>query len=98
MAIAVSPDGRSAYVTNTIDDTVSQYDIGPGGTLSPKRPAAVPAGPFPASVAVSPNGRSVYVSDSNDASISQYDVGPRGALSPRHRRPRPPWPLRWGWP
>ena len=29
--IALTPDGRSAYVTNQGDDTLSQYDVDPAG-------------------------------------------------------------------
>ena len=43
----MSPDGGSVYVTNIGDDSVSQYDIGAGGALSPKNPATVAAGDSP---------------------------------------------------
>jgi DNA-binding beta-propeller fold protein YncE len=81
IGVAVSPDGRSVYVTNGESDTLSQYSVGPGGGLSPKSPATVPTGPNPAGVAVSPDGGSVYVA--NFDSVSQYSVGPGGALSPK---------------
>jgi hypothetical protein len=55
--VAVSPDGGSAYVTNGNSDSVSQYDIGAGGALSPKSPAAVATGHFPFAVAVSPTAQ-----------------------------------------
>jgi DNA-binding beta-propeller fold protein YncE len=45
--VAISPDGKSVYVTNGIPDNLSQYDLGPGGELSSKSPATVPAGAFP---------------------------------------------------
>jgi 6-phosphogluconolactonase len=55
-SIALSPDDRSAYVTNfqTNSNHVSQYDIGAGGKLSPKSPPTVTAGDGPVNVAVSP--------------------------------------------
>ena len=46
-AIAVSPDGESAYATNQTDGNVSQYDIGTDGQLTPKSAAAVTAGTTP---------------------------------------------------
>jgi DNA-binding beta-propeller fold protein YncE len=52
--VAVTPDGKSAYVTNQLGDTVSQYSVGQGGRLSPKSPAAVAAGIDPIGVALSP--------------------------------------------
>jgi DNA-binding beta-propeller fold protein YncE len=79
----VSPDGRSAYVTNTTSGSVSQYDIGAGGLLAPLSPATVAAGVQPFGLAVSPDGGSVYVANSSGDSVSQYDVGAGGALSPK---------------
>lgn len=80
-AIAVSPDGRNAYVANG-DSTVSQYTIDTGtGALSPMTPATVPDAGFGSSVAVTPDGKSVYVA-TLAGSVSQYDVDPAtGALT-----------------
>jgi DNA-binding beta-propeller fold protein YncE len=86
-AVAVSPDGRSVYVTDSsapfrIGDA-SQYDVGAGGALSPKIPPTVATENFPQALAVSPGGQSVYVPNSASHSLSQYDVGAGGALSPK---------------
>jgi DNA-binding beta-propeller fold protein YncE len=98
VAVAVSPDGKSVYVVsgdpegNGGIDAVLQYDVGPGGKLSPKSPPTVDAGDFSIDLAVSPNGKSVYVVNvgffysipsRSTASVSQYDVGPGGKLSPK---------------
>src|SRR5437899_2852089 len=83
--IAISPDGKSAYVSNSGESTVSQYDINPAtGALSAKTPASVAsgAGPRPEGIAVTPNGKSAYVTNFNDNSVSQYDIDhSTGALS-----------------
>jgi DNA-binding beta-propeller fold protein YncE len=95
--IAVSPDGHSVYVANEVGGNifergnVSQYTIGPGGKLSPKTPATIPAEHRPGEVVVSPDGDSVYVRNlfesqpphcsETPGAISQYDVGPSGILS-----------------
>ncbi len=89
--VVVSPDGKSAYVTNTGDeaDSVSQYDINPlTGALSPKTPATVAAGGNPEGIAVTPDGRSAYVTNGSAIAlgntVSQYDINPlTGALSPK---------------
>lgn len=86
-AVAVSPDGDSVYVTNTVSDTVSQYDVDAGsGALTPKRAGEVGTGTAPAAVAVSPDGASVYVTNNGDATgggtVSQYTVDTGGALKP----------------
>ena len=74
---------RSVYVTNSNDNTVSQYDVGAGGALSPKSPATVATGVAPQGVAVSPDGGSVYVANESRDTVSQFDVGAGGALSPK---------------
>ena len=79
----MSPDGKNVYVPTPPDDRVYQYDVGPGGGLSPKSPSTVAAGDGPGSVAVSPDGKSVYVTNGLSDSVSQYWVGPGGELSPR---------------
>jgi hypothetical protein len=50
--VAVSPDGASVYVSNRGSGTVSQYNVGAGGALTPKSPATVAAGNGPAGVVV----------------------------------------------
>ncbi|MBD0282834.1 MAG: hypothetical protein ICV69_11680 [Thermoleophilaceae bacterium] len=59
-AIAVHPDGASAYVTELLRGAVLQYDITDGGQLVPKDRLAIPAGVFPSGVAVRPDGRTAY--------------------------------------
>ena len=71
------------YVPNVDYDTLSQYDIGAGGALTPKTPESVGTGSSPAGVAVSPDGGSVYVTNENGDSISQYDIGANGAVAPK---------------
>jgi 6-phosphogluconolactonase len=82
MPAAVRAAGN-AYVTNFTSgaNTISQYAIGAGGTLSPLMPASVPASESPVFVAVTPDGRSAYPTSGN---ISQYDIDPlSGGLSPK---------------
>jgi DNA-binding beta-propeller fold protein YncE len=83
--VVVSPDGKSAYVTNLTAEAVSQYDINPvTGVLSPKTPATVPAGFGPFGVAVSPDGKSAYVTNDGELTVSEYDINPvTGVLSPK---------------
>ena len=89
LGVAVSPDGQSVYVTNNgynipSQGTVSQYNVGAGGKLSPKSPPTVAAGTAPRALAVSPDGRSAYVVNLDADSVSQYDIDPAsGALSPK---------------
>jgi DNA-binding beta-propeller fold protein YncE len=88
-AIAVSPDGKSAYVANVFANGaggVSEYDVGAGGELTPKALPAVAAGNEPAAIAISPDGKSVYVANRRShgaAAVSEFDVGAFGELSPK---------------
>jgi hypothetical protein len=51
-AVAVSPGGESVYVANSASHSVSQYDVGAGGTLLPKSPPTVESGSGPLGIAV----------------------------------------------
>ena len=64
LAVAVSPDGKSVYVTNraVFGGSVSQFDVVAGGALTPKTPPTVAAG-IPCGVAVGPDSKSVYVTN-----------------------------------
>ena len=53
----MSPDGQSVDVANTSGNSISQYDVAAGGTLSPKSPPTVAAGGQPTDVLVSPAAR-----------------------------------------
>jgi DNA-binding beta-propeller fold protein YncE len=91
--IAVSPDGQSVYVsglsgfrTGNLGE-VFQYDVGAGGTLSPKSQPKVVVAPFLGGFGLSPEGQSFYVSGASGGrpsdlgEVFQYDVGAGGALS-----------------
>jgi 6-phosphogluconolactonase (cycloisomerase 2 family) len=94
--IAVSPDGKSAYINDVLGSGVGareyvlQYDVGSNGALSPKSPFRVaPGGENSNEIVVSPDGKSVYVVNfgyPEPGNISQFDVGADGRLSPK----RPP--------
>jgi DNA-binding beta-propeller fold protein YncE len=73
VGVAVSPDGKSVYVTDQSDPSmVSQYSVDAvTGSLIPKTPATVATGTFPAGIAVSPDGKNAYVASdvpANDVS------------------------------
>jgi DNA-binding beta-propeller fold protein YncE len=91
IGVAVSPDSRSVYVTNSLvehsDYSVLQYSAGADGALTPKSPPMVATGINPAGIAVSVDGRSVYVANNGilrgEGSLGQYSVGPGGTLTPK---------------
>ena len=81
--IAVSPNDKSVYVANASANSLSQYDIGATGALTPKNPPSAITGTGPTGVAVSPDGRSVYVANVFDNTVSQFNVRSDGTLTPK---------------
>ena len=64
MAVAVSPDGTTAYVANSGNNTVSIVPIAGGAVTT------VAVGTNPEAVAVTPDGQLVYVANTGSASVS----------------------------
>ena len=77
--LAVSPNGKSAYVPTGADcDRVYQFDIGADGALSPKNPAFLEV-LHPIEVVVSPDSRSVYVTNASFLGrVYEFDVNAGG--------------------
>ena len=69
VGVAVSPDGTTAYVTNTADSTVSMID-----TATNTVTTTITVGSAPNSVAVSPDGATAYVTSANDDTVSVIDT------------------------
>lgn len=86
--LLVSPDGRSVYVSNPSEEwgrspRLSQYDVGPHGELTPKRPASFRSGCCgTGAIVASPDGESVYLTHSTAYGILRYRVGRGGRLGP----------------
>lgn len=83
VSVAMTPDGRSAYVTNQFGG-ISQYSVDPRtGALSAKVPATVATAPFPFGVVVTPDSRAAYVTNGLEATVSQYSINrTTGRLTP----------------
>lgn len=71
-ALALSPDGKSAVVTNVNDNTVTIID-----TVAKVAASTLPVGTGPKLAAISPDGSLAYVLNQADRSITQIDVGKR---------------------
>ncbi|PRX43622.1 serine/threonine-protein kinase [Prauserella shujinwangii] len=69
-SVALTPDGRRAYVANAADDTVSVLD-----TRRNEVVATVPVGDDPGGIAVSPDGTKVYVANFRTDTISVIETG-----------------------
>ncbi|MEM9379444.1 MAG: beta-propeller fold lactonase family protein [Planctomycetota bacterium] len=81
--VLVHPSGRHAYVADQAG-TISQYDVGTDGVLTPKAPPtiAVPTDALPTSLAVRPDGRSLFVGYGAELAVGRFAIDPEtGQLS-----------------
>jgi DNA-binding beta-propeller fold protein YncE len=91
--VAVSPDGKSVYMTSFTSGTISHFFVGPQGRLtfdgcisndgSGGLCADAPGTPLqdPTGVAVSPDGTSVYVVGEESDDVVHFFAAPQGQLS-----------------
>ncbi|MEZ4513901.1 MAG: beta-propeller fold lactonase family protein [Chloroflexota bacterium] len=75
-AVAISPDGRFAYVTNQFSNTLSVVDL---TTLSKTTDIPVGAGPY--GVALTPDGSRAYVANSAANTVSVVDTTSRAVIA-----------------
>ncbi len=84
VALVVCPSafGSSVYVVNQTAAKVSQYTVGPDGTIpAGATPTVVATGTSPQAIALSPDGKSAYVANGSANTVSQYTVAADGTLS-----------------
>ncbi len=67
-AIALSPDGRFAYITNSGANSLSVLNL-----LTRQEEVAIPVGTTPLFLALSPDGATAYVTNSGSNSVSVVD-------------------------
>ncbi len=69
-AIAISPDGKTAYVANAEDGTVSVIDTQTDQVVG----SPITVGTTPRAIAVSPNGQFAYVTNEGSNNVSVIDT------------------------
>jgi YVTN family beta-propeller protein len=78
--VAITRDGRHAYVTNNGAGTVSVIDTGSNAVT-----ATIPSGTAPAAVAITPDGRNAYVTDfgagNGAGTVSVIDIGSKAVTA-----------------
>lgn len=78
--VAVTKDGRFAYVSNTASNTVSSYKVSHKGQLSLLNVSAA-SGNVPVDSGLSNNGRFFFVRNAGDGTISSFRTGANGSLT-----------------
>jgi len=83
--VAITPNGRWAYVTNAGSSSVSRYRIAPDGGLTLAEAAAgtTGEGSSPADVATSADGRHLYVRNGRTYTLSSFSIKADGSLAER---------------
>lgn len=81
--VALTPDGRYAFTTNTGSGTISSFRIGFNGkvTVADNDAGITGEGSAPIDLAVSPEGQFLYTLNSGNESISSFAVGLDGKLT-----------------
>ena len=81
--VAVTPNGRYAFVANTGSSSVSSYRIVVNGKIELLQAVAgdTGSGSAPADTAVSADGRHLYVRNGHTLTVSAFEVGSDGQLA-----------------
>jgi 6-phosphogluconolactonase (cycloisomerase 2 family) len=81
--VAVTPNGRYVYATNTGSSSVTSYTIERSGKIGLLAAAAgkTPAGSRPIDLGISPNGKQMYVLSAGTYTLSSFKIGPDGELN-----------------
>lgn len=82
VSIAMTPDGRRAYVVNagTIPPSVSAYNVTATGGLIPIA-GVFYVGALPLGNAVTPNGQFMYVNNRDSGDVSAFEIHRTGAMT-----------------
>jgi YVTN family beta-propeller protein len=75
-AIAITPDGKLAYVANFNDGTVSVIDTGTKKTMG----SPIGVGTNPRSIAITPSGRFAYVANQGSGTVSVIETATNQSL------------------
>jgi 6-phosphogluconolactonase len=85
--IALTPDGKFAYVMNELDSTISSFKVGADGTLTvlgaatTTLPVGFSGNNTGAEIAVHPNGKFLYSSNRGHDSIASFAIAADGHLT-----------------
>lgn len=90
-SIAITPDEKTAYVTNQGDNTVTPIDL---ATNTPGTP--IPVGKAPTRISIDPDGKTAYVTNAGDDTVTPIDLATNTAGMPIPEAPLAPMPALLG--
>jgi YVTN family beta-propeller protein len=76
-AVAVTPDGKHAYVASDLSASVSVVDTATNMVVG----TTIPVGATPDAVAVTPDGKHAYVANPNSNNVSVIDTASNGVVA-----------------
>jgi len=82
--LAVTPDGRFVYTSNSGSSTLSGFAIGPNGALTPLAGtvlAILPSGSANLDIAITADGKFLYTLNSGTGVVSIFGIGDDGLLT-----------------
>ena len=71
LGIAVTPNGATAYVTNSLGNTVTPVDL---QSTPPRLEQSIKVGSGPAAIAITPDGRTAYVTNFNSNTVTPINL------------------------
>ena len=77
IAIAITPDGKTAYTANYEAWTVTPIDVATGARGTPIR-----VGQNPNSIAITPDGKTAYTANAGDGTVTPIDLATQIARAP----------------
>jgi 6-phosphogluconolactonase (cycloisomerase 2 family) len=81
-AIAITPNGKFAYVINQRGQSITQFSIAANGKLTALSSTAISLPAQPLDIMIAPNGKYAYVTLWSTNSILQYAISNTGQLVP----------------
>src|SRR5579864_9287001 len=72
-AMAITPDGKTLFIANSGDSSISAYPVNSDGTLG--TPVNTPSsGQFPVALAIDPTGKFLFAADQQSGDVSAYTI------------------------
>lgn len=80
-SVSISCRGYRVYVANTLSNSLAQFAVGSGGSLSALSPATVSVPYLPSALVVNADGSRAWLDYRDDETVSVLDIDRSGALS-----------------